>query len=194
MARMTVFGRRSDERAADETAADDRAVARADERVAGERAAEKRAAEKQAADTERMRIPTGRGVATVEAPRTVPAPAGAPSAVERGWGGRTSGLAVTALMLGMTAVYAALSGRLAPVGIVVGVLGVLFSIAGMSATRRRGVTGRGVALVALLASAVGLIFAIAAINGGVSWLNGDADQIAQARDWLNNHFTWLRRW
>jgi hypothetical protein len=201
VARMTVFGRRTDERAADEKAADERAAARADEPAAvradeavrtDEQVAEKQAADQ--AEVDRMRIPTGRGVATVDAPPTTPATTRAPTVVERGWHGRTSGLAVLGLVFGMSAVYAALSGRLAPVGIAVGVLGLLFSVAGMAASNRPGVTGRGVALLGLLGSFVGVVFAILAINGAVSWLNGDADQFAQARDWLNNQFSWLRSW
>jgi hypothetical protein len=186
---MTVFGRRTDERAADQKAADEKL---ADETGAARHRVDTPTDEQTTADVERVRIPTGHAMATTTAPRTVPL--GERTPVERGWGGRTSGLAVFGLVLGMTAVYAALSGRLAPVGVAAGVLGLLFSVAGMSATRRRGVTGRGVALFGLVASIVGVVFAILAMNGVASWLNGDADQVAQARDWLNRHLDWLRRW
>jgi len=194
---MTVFGRHTDERAADERAAEERAEARADARArADERFAEERAAERRAADettTERVRIPTNRGVATME-PGTVPVTAAPPTIVERGWHGRTSGLAVLGLMFGLTSVYAALSGRLAPLAIAAGVLGLLFSGTGMSASSRPGVTGRGVALLGLLGSIAGVVFGVLAMNGVVSWLNSDVDQVAQFRDWLNSHLTWLRRW
>ncbi|MDT4986634.1 MAG: hypothetical protein QOI74_728, partial [Micromonosporaceae bacterium] len=35
---------------------------------------------------------------------------------------------------------------------------------------------------------------VLAINKSVSWLNGDADQASQVRDWLNAQFTWLKNW
>jgi hypothetical protein len=198
VARMTVFGRRTDERAADaeEHAEEARAEARTEERIADERGAEERREDRPPADrslAERMRIRTNRGVATVERP-TAPVTAVAPTVAERGWHGRTSGLAVFGLMLALTAVYAALSGRLAPVAVIVGVLGIMFSGTAMSATTRPGVTGRGVAVLGLLGSILGIVFGILAMNGTVSWLNSDVDQVAQLRDWLNNHVEWLRRW
>src|SRR6266545_4109264 len=86
------------------------------------------------------------------------------------------------------------SGGLAPLAIAAGVLGRLFSGTGMSARSRPGVTGRGVALLGLLGSIAGVVFGVLAMNGVVSWLNSDVDQVAQFRDWLNSHLTWLRRW
>jgi len=185
---MTLFGRHSEERAADEQAADERAEARAEDQPLADRTL-----------SERKRIPTNRGVATVERskteePETVPVRTAAPTVAERGWQGRTSGLAVFGLIFGLTAVYAALSGRLVPVALVAAVLGVLCSGGGLSATSRSGVTGRSVALFGLLLSIVGGIFAVLAMTGMVSWLNGDVDQVARARDWLNSQFSWLRRW
>jgi hypothetical protein len=192
---MTVFGRRTDERTDADT--DERVVEerKAEERNT-ERIAETRTPRRPLADQpldDRQRIPTTRGVATVE-PKTVPVTAGAPTVAERVSSGRTSGLAVLGLMLGLTSVYAALSGRLAPVAVIVGVVGLVFSGTGLAATGRPGVTGRGMAVLALLGSITGIVFGILAMNGTVSWLNGDADQVAMFRDWLNNHFAWLRRW
>jgi hypothetical protein len=102
---------------------------------------------------------------------------------------RTSFSATLSLILGVCAVLAALSGRLAPVAIVVGVVGLLFAGLGLSAVSRRHVTGHHVVLLGLVFSIVGIVFGILAINKVVPWLNGDADQVSQFRDWLNVHWS-----
>jgi hypothetical protein len=218
-----VFGRRTDDRVAAERAAaeeridpetaertaDDRAVTEdrtedrvaedrvAEDRVAEERVAEERVAERdrEVAEDERRRIPTGRATVTeVPEDRTVPATAAGPTVVSPRYSGRTSGMATIGLILGVTAMYAALSGRLAPVGLAAAVLGLLFSGAGLSAGSRRGVNGRGVATLALLLSVVGGVFAVLAMNHTVSWLNSDVDQVARLREWLDAQMPWLKSW
>jgi hypothetical protein len=214
VARISVFGRRTeDDRVADRAAAEDRVAEderiAADDRVSAEDrlAAERRLAVQDEAgteaDVERVRIPTSRSdtdrtevVRPVPATTTEPAPVPTtvPAQVAPVTAARTSMLATLGLILGVVAVCAALTGRLAPLALAAGVLGVLFSGAGMSATARPGVTGRGVALLGFLASVVGGLFAILAMNHTVSWLNSDADQVSQFRDWLNSRFSWLSRW
>jgi hypothetical protein len=108
---------------------------------------------------------------------------------------RTSFAATLSLIVGVCAVLAALSGRLAPVAVGLGVVGLLFAIpGGVAVSRRRHVTGHHVALLGLLFSVVGLVFGILAINKSVPWLNGDADQASQLRAWLDSHWSWLKRW
>jgi hypothetical protein len=202
---MSVFGRRTDDRVAEDRAdAEDRAAVEqrdADEdRAAGRNraaATEERAAERdrQVAEGDRVRIPTGRAAVTDTAEeRTVPVTTSAPTVVSPTYTGRTSMLAALGLILGVTAVYGALSGRLAPVGLVAGVLGMLLSGGGLSAGSRRGVNGRGVAWLGMLFSVAGVVFAVLAMNHVTSWLNSDVDQVARLRDWLNLHMSWLKRW
>jgi hypothetical protein len=206
VARMSVFGRRTDDRVAEDRAdAEDRAAteerAAADDRAAGrDRAAavEERTAERdrEVADGDRVRIPTGR--ATVTEPteeRTVPvSTTTAPTVVSPTYAGRTSMLATLSLILGVTAIYGALSGRLAPVGLAAGVLGTLLAGGGLSAGSRRGVNGRGVAFLGLLLSLAGIVFAVLAMNHVTSWLNSDVDQVARLRDWMNLHLSWIKGW
>jgi hypothetical protein len=106
----------------------------------------------------------------------------------------TSVLATIALVVGVIATCAAFTGRLAPVAVAVGALGALLSIGGLSSASRRGVTGHGVALLALLFSVGGIAFGIMAINHTVPWLSTGTDQAGQIRDWLNAQLPWLKRW
>jgi len=56
---------------------------------------------------------------------------------------RASLAATLALIVGLTSVYCALTGRLAPIAVVLGVVGLLLSFAGLSASGRPRVTGSG---------------------------------------------------
>jgi hypothetical protein len=106
----------------------------------------------------------------------------------------TSFAATLSLVIGVCAVLAALSGRLAPVAVGLGVLGLLVAGVGFAAVARRQVTGHHVAILGLLFSIVGVVFGILAINKSVPWLNGDVDQASRLRDWLDSQWSWLKRW
>jgi hypothetical protein len=106
----------------------------------------------------------------------------------------TSFAATLSLIVGVCAVLAALSGRLAPVAVAAGVLGLLFAAAGLAAVSRRTVTGHHVALFGLVFSIAGVVLGVLAINKTASWLNVDVDQVSRLRDWLNTEWSWLKRW
>lgn len=106
----------------------------------------------------------------------------------------TSFAATLSLIVGVCAVLAALSGRLAPVAIAAGVLGLLLAAVGLAAVSRRTVTGHHVALFGLVFSIAGVVLGILAINKTASWLNVDVDQASRLRDWLNSEWSWLKRW
>jgi hypothetical protein len=142
-------------------------------------------------DGDRVRAP--HGTATVPAPaETAPAPAAPP--VTRVIGRRTSFLATLGLMLGVAAPLAALTGRLAPVGLALGVLGLLFALAGLGATARPSVSGRGVSMFALLLSAGGIVLAILAMNHAAPWLDSNVDEVAKLRQWLDARMPWMANW
>lgn len=107
---------------------------------------------------------------------------------------RSSMLATLALIVGMTSVYAALTGRLAPVAVALGVLGLLLSFGGLSASGRPRVAGGGMALLALLLSVAGAVLGVLAITGSVSWLDSDVDQVAKLRDWLDSRLPFMKGW
>jgi hypothetical protein len=127
----------------------------------------------------------------VQAPPAPPTPTAPPEPRIRA---RSSLLATLALMVGLTSVYAALSGRLAPVAVVLGVLGLLLSFGGLSASGRPRVAGGGMALFALLLSVGGAVLGVLAITDATPWLDSDVDQVAKLRDWLDSQFTFMKGW
>jgi hypothetical protein len=209
VARTGFFSRHSADHAAaaEEREADrDRRLAEtaptaAERTEAADRAAaeERRADEDRAEADERVRYPATTvprdGAAATTAPVTTapedtePAqPAAVPHVRAH-----TSALATVALVVGVAATCAALTGRLAPLAVVVGGLGALLAIGGLGTASRRGVTGHGVALLALLFSVGGIALGIMAINDTLPWLSSGTDHVAQVRDWFDAHLSWLKR-
>jgi hypothetical protein len=107
---------------------------------------------------------------------------------------RASVMATIALIVGLTSVYCALTGRLAPVAVVLGVIGLLLSFVGLSATGRPRIAGSGMAVLALLLSVGGAVLGVLAMNDSATWLDSDVDQVARLRDWLDTQFTFMRDW
>jgi hypothetical protein len=105
---------------------------------------------------------------------------------------RTSALATIALVAGVAGTCAALTGRLAPLAVVAGVVGVLFAIGGLSAVRRPGVTGHGVALFAMLFSLAAIALGGLAMGHAVPWLDSNVNHVTQVRDWLDTNLPWLK--
>ena len=103
-------------------------------------------------------------------------------------------MATIALIVGVTSVYAALTGRLAPVAVALGVIGLVLSFAGLSATGRPRVAGAGLAVFALLLSVGGAVLGVLAMNHTVPWLDSDVDQIARLRDWLDAQLPFMQDW
>jgi hypothetical protein len=107
---------------------------------------------------------------------------------------RASLFATLALMVGLTSVYAALTGRLAPVAIALGVLGLLLSFAGMSASGRPRIAGGGLSAFALVLSIGGAVLGVLAMYGSVPWLDSDVDQVSRLRDWLDTQLPFMSGW
>jgi hypothetical protein len=114
--------------------------------------------------------------------------------VEPKWRARASLLATLALMVGLTSVYAALTGRLAPVAVVLGLIGLLLSFGGLSASGKPRVAGGGMAMFALLLSVAGAVLGVLAITGAVPWLDSEVDQVARWRDWLDARMPFMKDW
>ena len=118
----------------------------------------------------------------------------APPAREPKIRARASLMATFALIVGLTSVYAALTGRLAPVAVALGVIGLLLSFAGLSATGRPRITGGSLAVLALLLSVGGAVLGVLAMNHTVPWLDSDVDQVARLRDWLDTQLPFMQDW
>ena len=107
---------------------------------------------------------------------------------------RASLAATLALIVGLTSVYCALTGRLAPIAVALGVIGLLLSFAGLSATGRPRIAGSGLAVFALLLSVGGAVLGVLAMTHSVSWIDSDVDQVSRLRDWFDTQFPFMKDW
>jgi hypothetical protein len=89
---------------------------------------------------------------------------------------------------------AALTGRLAPEGAVLGALGFLISIGGLVASRRPAVAGRGMAVLAIVIALAAVVLAVLAMSGRYSWPNSRTDEVTTVHTWLVAHWALLGRW
>jgi drug/metabolite transporter (DMT)-like permease len=106
---------------------------------------------------------------------------------------RVSWLAVIGLLLGTVGVLAALTGELAPIAVIAGVLGLLCSFGGLVATGKRYLASRPLALLAILANLGALTVAVMVYSGQFDWLNRD-NQVGWLRDWLNARVPGMAYW
>ena len=107
---------------------------------------------------------------------------------------RASAIATLSLIAGTLAVAATLTGLLAPLGFIAGVVAVLFGVFALHAVRRPNVNGRGLVSLGLLFGFVAILLSVLAIPPSTSWLSNRTDEISVLHNWLNNHLHWLRRW
>ena len=105
-----------------------------------------------------------------------------------------SGAATLSLIVGTLAIAAALTGLLAPVGFVAGILAVLIGVLALYAVRRPRVAGHSLVGLGVLFGLVAIVLSVLAMSDAVSWLSKGSDEIASVHNWLNNHMHWLRRW
>jgi hypothetical protein len=128
--------------------------------------------------TERTAVPEPVTVPVEERPRWV----------------HSSTFATIGLIVGVVALFTTFTGLLAPVGVVLGVVGGAFAAGGMVSASRRGVTGHSLAFLGLVCSLGAIVLGIMAIAGYLPWLDSKTDEVSRARDWLNGQVPWLKRW
>ena len=97
-------------------------------------------------------------------------------------------MATLSLIFGVAAAAFVLSGALAGYGIALGAIGVLLSIFGISATRRRHVAGKTDALLGFGIGAAAIVIGILAMTGSFTWPTTDADWVERLREWLDSQF------
>jgi hypothetical protein len=102
--------------------------------------------------------------------------------------------ATLSLVVGTLAIAATLTGLLAPIGFAGGVLAVLLALAGIVSVGRRHVTGHGLVMTGMLFGVIAVVLSLLAINGQLSWLSNNTNEITVVHNWLNDHMHWLRRW
>ena len=98
---------------------------------------------------------------------------------------KTSAAAVFALVFGLAALFCALTAILSPVAVVFGILGIILGIAGLSMSKRPGVTGRGVAIGGLVTAVLGLLIG-GAVIAGLSALVNDEQRLDQLQNRIDD--------
>jgi hypothetical protein len=129
---------------------------------------------------------TGTGTAVTERPVVTDTPT-----VAAGPRPRASLISTLALILGVVSALTVMTGILVGAGIAIGIVGILFGVAGFGATKRRHVAGKSDTMIGLALSAAAVVFGVLAFNGALPWLSPETDQVARVRDWLAAQLPWL---
>lgn len=101
---------------------------------------------------------------------------------------RASFMATLSLIFGVAGAAFVLSGVLAGYGIALGAIAVVLSIFGISATRRRHVSGKTDALLGFGIGAAAIVIGILAMTGSFTWPTTDASWAERLREWLDSQF------
>ena len=101
---------------------------------------------------------------------------------------RASLLATLGLILGVASVLLVLSGPLMGYGIGVAVLGLILSLLGIRATRKRHVAGKTDALFGIVFSLGAIALGVLALTGSLNWLGTDMQPVNNLREWLDAKF------
>ena len=113
------------------------------------------------------------------------------ASTREGWA-HASALATLALIVGVASVGATLTGLLAPVGFIGGVIAVALGLLALMGVRRPAVTGHGLLGLAVIFGIAAIALSIIAMTHEFSWLSSNTDEVARLNTWLDNHFSWLR--
>lgn len=101
---------------------------------------------------------------------------------------RASLMATAGLVLGVAGALLVLSGPLMGYGIGVAALGLLLSLGGLLATRKRHVAGKTDALIGMLLSLGAIVIGVLALTGSLNWLGTDMQPVNDLRQWLDAQF------
>jgi hypothetical protein len=104
---------------------------------------------------------------------------------------RASLLATLSLVVGVAAALALLTGLLAGPAVAVGAIAALVGFGGLSATTRRHVAGKGDALLGIALGLGTVVVGTLALTGTLPMLDGNANYVADAREWLQAQLPWL---
>ncbi|MEU4568110.1 thrombospondin [Micromonospora sp. NPDC023956] len=118
------------------------------------------------------------------ADRPVPEPA----VVAAGKKPRASLLATLGLIVGVVGLLFVLTGTLAGYGIAVGAVGAVLAVLGLMATRRRHVAGKTDALLGIAAGLAAVVLGVLAMTGQYDWPTTDGDVVNRLREWLDSQF------
>jgi len=101
---------------------------------------------------------------------------------------RASLLATLGLIVSVAAALLVLSGPLLGYGIGLGVLGLILSLGGISATGKRHIAGKTDALIGMILALGAIVVGVLALTGSLSWLGTDMHPVTSVREWLDAQF------
>ncbi len=104
---------------------------------------------------------------------------------------RASALATLALIIGLGAAFAVLTGLLVGMGVGLGLLATFAAIGGIAATSRRHIAGKGDALLGMLLGLSSIVIGALAMTGALPWLDPTTDQVMRLHEWLDVRMPWL---
>ena len=116
-------------------------------------------------------------------------PTGSYGDADTGLKHKTSAAAVFALVFGLSALFSALTGLLAPAAVVFGLIGIVLGVVALKMTKRPGVHGHGVAVGGLVTAVLGLLLGGLVIAGAAAIVNSDSqlDRISNQIDKLRDN-------
>ncbi len=139
----------------------------------------------------RLEARTAAATRSAAAPTRVIAPDRVESTTAVGPRPRASLLASMSLILGTGAALAVLTGVLAGPGVGLGLIAAFIGAAGIAATSRPHVAGKGDALLGMTLGLGAVVIGTLAITGLLPWLSSDSDQVMRVREWLEAQASWL---
>jgi hypothetical protein len=101
---------------------------------------------------------------------------------------RASLLATFGLIFSVAGALLVLSGPLLGYGIGVAGLGLVLSLIGLRATRRRHVAGKTDAMFGVIISLAAVVVGVLALNGSLSWDGTNIQPVSNLREWLDAQF------
>jgi hypothetical protein len=105
---------------------------------------------------------------------------------------RSSALATLSLLFSVPGAVVVASGVLAAAGAALGLVGTLFAIGGLVATRHRHIVGRGNAIVGILLGILAVAAGVLMVTGVVPGLDAQTNLIDRLVEWLDANATWAR--
>lgn len=101
---------------------------------------------------------------------------------------KTSAAAVFSLVFGLAALFCALTAILSPAAVLFGIIGLVLGVVGLKMAKRRGVTGKGVAVGGIVTALLGLLLGAAVLVGAAALVNDERrlDQLQSRLDDLRN--------
>ncbi|MCW6006892.1 hypothetical protein K1W54_20225 [Micromonospora sp. CPCC 205371] len=105
-----------------------------------------------------------------------------------------SAWATVALVTGVVALAVTLTGLLAPQGLALGVLSLIVGMFALVPVSRPNVTGHSLVVIGLISAVAAIVIGAIALTGEFTWPNSDTNEVDRVHTWLDERWSWLKRW